>query len=747
MTNPEVALLMLSLFIVMVLLGFPVAFTLLAMGVGFGYYAYYEAGSIETVADVFNNKIFYLLNQNTYSVMENDTLVAIPLFLFMGYVVERANIVNKLFYALQMAARNLPGSMAISALITCAVFSTASGIVGAVVTLMGLLAYPAMAKANYDKSFASGVICAGGTLGILIPPSIMLIVYAAIAELSPLRLYAAAVIPGFLLAGLYIVYVVVRVFINPSIAPKPRDEDVPPARVVYWQLLTSFVPLTALIMLVLGSILGGLATPAEAAAMGALGGLVLASGYRIGAIRTGEVTPEWVVDGKIRVNDWWFSIGYGGVLAAAAFGAYFLARVVANEIFGMPLPEELALPIGPGVGIALVAILTLITRYLSATFAATIAVLGPVIFFTILEVLGLFGLTPPIDYGILLAICFALAVVPALSQRPGWALTAIGIGAYGPLSYVALKLLVVLLGGAGWVFGTMSLELPGVLAGQLRLLISDNSGVIFVALTVLALGHLFFHHRKSAAVHLFRLLAPEQDVVRKLIEFGGVAGVVGMGLNAVFLFMFAVLDLSGQFTFHPFIYWMFEVGFFVCLFGYMGWKGIQKKDLKGSVYLTAKATAMVCWLFVGSWTFASVFSYLGGHEIIEHFVLGLNLAPWEFLVLVQVIIFVLGWPLEWSEILIIFVPIFLPMLSTFGVNPYFFAMLVALNLQTSFLTPPMAMSAYYLKGVLGNAIELIDIFKGIMPYLGIVIFVMIMMYQFPGIALWLPDQLFGTYVP
>ena len=455
MTNPEVAILMLSLFIVMVLFGFPVAFTLLAMGVGFGYYAYHQVGSIETFSDIFNNNIFYLLNQNTYSVMENDTLVAIPLFLFMGYVVERANIVNKLFYALQMAARNLPGSMAISALITCAVFSTASGIVGAVVTLMGLLAYPAMSKANYNKSFASGVICAGGTLGILIPPSIMLIVYAAIADLSPLRLYAAAVFPGFLLAGSYIVYVIIRVLINPSIAPKPRAEDVPPARVVYWQLLTSFVPLTALIMLVLGSILGGLATPAEAAAMGALGGLVLAALYR---------TMSWTM-------------------------------------------------------------------------------------------------------------------------------------------------------------------------------------------------------------------------------------------------------------------------------------------LKESVYLTAKATAMVCWLFVGSWTFASVFSYLGGHEIIEHFILGFELAPWQFLVLVQLIIFLLGWPLEWSEILIIFVPIFLPMLDTFGVNPYFFAMLVALNLQTSFLTPPMAMSAYYLKGVLGNAIELMDIFRGIMPYLAIVIATMALMYQYPGIALWLPDYLFGKYIP
>ena len=452
MTDPQVAILMLCMFIFLVLLGFPIAFTLLAMGVGFGYYAYYQGG-VETVADLFNNNIFYLLNQNAYSVMENDTLVAVPLFLFMGYVVERANIVSRLFYTLQMAARNLPGSMAIAALVTCAVFSTASGIVGAVVTLMGLLAFPAMAAANYNKQFASGVICAGGTLGILIPPSIMLIVYSAIAELSPLRLYAAAMFPGLLLAGLYIVYVIIRVFMQPSLAPKPRAEDVPPAAKIYLDLVISFVPLTVLIAAVLGSILGGLATPAEAAAMGALGGLILAVLYR---------SLTWT-------------------------------------------------------------------------------------------------------------------------------------------------------------------------------------------------------------------------------------------------------------------------------------------KVKESVFLTAKSTAMVCWLFIGSWTFASVFSYLGGHDVIEHFVLSMNLEPWQFLVMVQLIIFLLGWPLEWSEILIIFVPIFLPMLDNFGINPYFFAMLVALNLQTSFLTPPMAMSAYYLKGVLKDQIELIEIFKGILPYLAIVIFSMVLLYQFPGIALWLPEYLFGPY--
>ncbi|MGI9462771.1 MAG: TRAP transporter large permease, partial [Aestuariivirgaceae bacterium] len=311
------------------------------------------------------------------------------------------------------------------------------------------------AKADYDKRFASGVICAGGTLGILIPPSIMLIVYAAIAELSVLRLYAAAVFPGLMLSGFYIIYVLVRAKWNPLIAPAPKMEGAPSTRQIYFQLITSFVPLTVLIMMVLGSILGGLATPAEAAAMGALGGLVLAAIYR---------------------------------------------------------------------------------------------------------------------------------------------------------------------------------------------------------------------------------------------------------------------SLTWQ-------------------------------KVKESVFLTAKATAFVCWMFVGSWTFASVFSYLGGHDVIEHWLLGMNLAPWQFLILCQLIIFLLGWPLEWSEILIIFVPIFLPLLPAFDVNPYFFAMLVALNLQTSFLTPPMAMSAYYLKGVLRNEIELMQIFRGIMPYLGIVIFSMFLMYQFPGIALWFPDYLFGVYQP
>ena len=448
LTNPEIAILMMSLFLFTVLLGFPIAFTLLAMGVGFGYYAYFDPSRMDHLLD---NRIFSLLVQNTYTIMDNTVLTAVPLFLFMGYLVERAGIVAKLFFAIRLASHRLPASMAVAALVTCALFSTATGIIGAVVTLMGLLAWPAMIRAGYDKKFASGVICSGGCLGILIPPSIMLIVYAVIAQLSPLRLFAAAIFPGLMLAGLYILYVIIRAYFNPSLAPKPAAEEIPPRSEILKEVLVSFVPLFSLIILVLGTILAGLATPAEAAAVGAFGALVL---------------------------------------------SYF-------------------------------------------------------------------------------------------------------------------------------------------------------------------------------------------------------------------------------------------------------YKSLKWKNFKESVFLTAKTSAMIMWLFVGSWTFASVFSYLGGHEVFETFFKSMDIQPWQFLVITQIIIFLLGWPLEWTEILIIFVPIFLPLVEFFGVNPYFFAMLIALNLQTSFLTPPMAMSAYYLKGVQSRNVELMQIFTGIMPFLAIVILAMVLMYIFPGIALWLPDALFA----
>jgi tripartite ATP-independent transporter DctM subunit len=474
MSDPVIALFMLGIFLFVILLGFPVAFTLMAMGIMFGYYAYFDPdrmwraydrainkGDPDTlerwqlwIEGLFNNNIFDLFVNQTYSVMDNDVLTAVPLFLFMGYIVERANIVARLFHTLNIAARNVPGSMAVAALITCTLFATATGIVGAVVTLMGLLAFPAMLNARYNTSLAAGVICAGGTLGILIPPSIMLIVYAAASGVSIVKLYAGALFPGLLLASLYIVYVVTRSMLQPHLAPKPTKEEVgeySTAQIVL-QLLTSFFPLAFLILAVLGAILFGLATPSEAAAVGALGGLSLTFIYR-------------------------------------------------------------------------------------------------------------------------------------------------------------------------------------------------------------------------------------------------------------------------AFT----------------------WQRLRE-----SVYLTVRTTAMVCWLFVGSWTFSSVFSYLGGEQIISEFVTSLDISPVMFLIMAQIIIFLLGWPLEWSEIIIIFVPIFLPLLPHFGIDPLFFGILVALNLQTSFLTPPMAMSAYYLKGIAPPHVQLTEIFKGNYPYLAMVVFAMIILYNFPQIAFYLPELVYGS---
>jgi tripartite ATP-independent transporter DctM subunit len=277
LSNPEIAILMMGLFLFAVLLGFPIAFTLMAMGLFFGYYAYYDPVLMD---HIFDNRIFNLFVQNTYTVMDNTVLTAVPLFLFMGYLVERAGIVAKLFYAIRLASHKLPASMAVAALITCTLFSTATGIIGAVVTLMGLLAWPAMIKAGYDKKFASGIICAGGCLGILIPPSIMLIVYSVIAQLSPLRLFAAAIFPGLLLAGLYIAYAIIMAWLNPSIAPKPKAEEIPPKKEIIKEVIVSFLPLFSLILLVLGTILAGIATPAEAAGVGALGAIVLSYFYK-----------------------------------------------------------------------------------------------------------------------------------------------------------------------------------------------------------------------------------------------------------------------------------------------------------------------------------------------------------------------------------------------------------------------------------------------------------------------------------
>ncbi|MFN3868183.1 MAG: TRAP transporter large permease subunit [Hyphomicrobiaceae bacterium] len=434
---------MMVLFLFFLMLGFPIAFTLMALSVAFGYYA-------------IGDTVFPLLVQRTFSVMANDVLISIPLFLFMGYVIERANILDRLFRSIQLAAGWVPGTLAVATLITCAMFATATGIVGAVVTLMGLLAFPVMLRAGYDVRLAGGVICAGGCLGILIPPSIMLILYGATAGVSVVKLYAAALFPGLLLATLYIIYTIVISMIYPHLAPKlpPEERNVSTSKLIS-ELLTSLVPLAVLIMSVLGAIMFGLATPAEAAAVGALGAVLLSIAY-------------------------------------------------------------------------------------------------------------------------------------------------------------------------------------------------------------------------------------------------------------------------GTFTF---------------------------EKLKESAYLTARATAMVCWLFVGAAVFSSVFSLLGGEKIVEHFILSLNLTPFWFLILTQVIIFILGWPLEWTEIIIIFLPIFIPLLDTFCIDPLFFGVLVALNLQTSFLSPPVAMAVFYLKGVAPKSVTLNQLFIGVMPFLLLVLVSMVLLYNFPKIGLGLPEYLYDHKSP
>ncbi|MBP0444144.1 TRAP transporter large permease subunit [Roseomonas sp. SSH11] len=439
MSDPALGLTMLGLFLFFILLGFPIAFTLMAMGLFFGHLG-------------MGDRIFDLLVQRTYAVMANDVLISVPLFVFMGYVIERANILDRLFRSLQMASGNIPGSLAVATMATCALFATATGIVGAVVTLMGLLAFPAMLKAGYDVRLAAGVTCAGGCLGILIPPSIMLILYGATAGVSVVQLYAAAFIPGVTLAICYMLYIIIIAMLKPERAPRlpPEERNIPMGTVI-WALITSFVPLALLIASVLGAILMGLATPSEAAAMGSLGSVVLAIVYRA---------------------------------------------------------------------------------------------------FT-------------------------------------WA------------------------------------------------------------------------------------------------------------------------------------------------------------KLRESVFLTARTSAMVCWLFVGSYVFSSVFGYLGGQSVVEEFVKSLPLNSFTFMVLAQAIIFVLGWPLEWTEIIVIFVPIFLPLLDDFGVSPLFFGVMIALNLQTSFLSPPVAMATFYLKGVAPKHVRLEEIFAGVMPFIYIVVATMVVMYVFPELVTWLPETLYG----
>ncbi len=448
--SPEtLGIVMLLLMAITLMIGFPVAFTMMALAISFGF-----AGLGFLVFDLVVQRVFF--------VMQNDVLVAIPLFLFMGYLVERAGTLDQLFRALKLMLGWLPGSLAVATLATGTIFATATGIVGAAVTLLCVLAYPQMIKARYSKTFSAGAIGAAGTLGILIPPSVLLILYGFYAGVSVPRLYAGAFLPGFMLSGLFLIYIVSRSILRPQDAPmvpKAQREQLT-AGETFRVIATGFMPIATLIMFVLGAIFFGIATPSEGAALGALGGILLSI-------------------------------------------------------------------------------------------------------------------------------------------------------------------------------------------------------------------------------------------------------------------------LNRRFSF---------------------------KMMKESVFLTVRAASMVGWLLVGSSMFAAVFVRLGGGAVLSSFVNSLDLSADAFFWLSQFIIFVLGWPLEWTEITIIFMPIFLQLLSEFHVrfpdsiatDPFYFGIMSALNQQTSFLTPPMAMSAYYMKGMLGKAITLNQIFAGFMPFMVCQVIAMWVLWVLPWLAFGPAELVYGA---
>ncbi len=580
MSDPALGMLMLGLIVIVIMMGFPTAFTLMGLGIFFGFIAFYVPGQSWV-----HNRVFDLMVQRTYGAMTNDVLISIPLFVLMGYVMERGALVDKMFYSIQLAFRRVPASLAVATLIVCTFWGIASGLVGAVVVLMGVIALNPMLKAGYDVKLASGVITAGGTLGILIPPSVMIIVYAAVAGQSVVKLYAAAMFPGFFLAFLYLVYIIGWALINPKIAPRLPEEQmripVPP-----WMLrLQELYSRNAVI-----AFFSALLSPSKATALEVDGkrvtyGMLLKHlGYTL--------VPFGMVAGTLWLV-WWYVVIHPEVSESAS-------------IPGLQ-PLGGAVPLGP----------------------AAAKDNGPSQAFYIS-----FGVTSAVA-ALMLARYYSRIDVARLQ---------------------VIKLLTI---------SVMPLSI----------------------LTIIVLG---------------------------VILFGITTATESAGIGAAGAFVLALFART------------------------LDWK-----RTKEAVFLTAKTTAMVCWLFVGSALFSAVFAILGGQALMESWVLSLDLTPVQFMILSQAIIFVLGWPLEWTEIIIIFVPIFLPLLKHFNIDPVLWGTLVFVNLQAAFLSPPVAMSAFYLKGVAPSHVTLNQIFAGMMPYMLVVILCMIIMYLWPGMTLWLPNYLYG----
>ena len=616
----HMGLLMLSLVVVAIMLGFPTAFTLMGMGMIFTFIAYSFADPSLALDNTLS-----LMVQRAYAVMTNDVLISIPLFVFMGYLVERANLIEKLFRSLHLALVRVPGSLAVATIVTCAIFATATGIVGAVVTLMGLLAFPAMLKAGYDTRVSAGCITAGGCLGILIPPSVLLIVYGATAGVSVVQLYAGAFFPGIMLAGLYIGYVIILAKFKPKLMPPlSLEERKVPLPMSYTELGEKISQKVIPAILIAFKGKRNLhVRPAEL-----LQSLMIALlPLLVFAIFTGSIykvvtAPVEAVAGMelMQMGD----AGSGAAEEESSSGLSLPPGAEKADSGGLSLPpgaEEDKAAAAP----------VMSADEAKAAEAATAA-------------------------------AAAKALEPRDAPTWFWVMTAI-FAAMLAIYYMLLT----------WV----RLEIFKMLLGS------------FFPLAVLILFVL--------GSIVFGLSTPTEAAA-----IGAIGGVI---LAAAY-------------------------------------KQLNMRVIRESVFLTAKTGAMVCWLFVGSSIFSAAFALLGGQTLVEKWVLSLGLSPMEFLILAQVIIFFLGWPLEWTEIIVIFMPIFVPLLDDFGINPLFFGLLVALNLQTAFLSPPVAMSAFYLKGVAPPHVTLNQIFAGMLPFMGIQILAIVLLYTFPAIGLWLPEVLY-----
>lgn len=627
MTNGHIGLLMLGLIVIAIMLGFPTAFTLMGMGVIFTWLAFRSRNPDTAIEQTLD-----LMVQRAYAVMSNDVLISVPLFVFMGYLVERANLIERLFRSLQLAMARIPGSLAVATIVTSAIFATATGIVGAVVTLMGLLAMPAMLKAGYNVRLAAGSITAGGCLGILIPPSVLLIVYGATAGVSVVKLYAGAFFPGIMLAGLYVLYVIIVSKIKPSYAPPLSAED-------------RKVPLPP--------VLEAIARTGKTNAVGGMMGAL--KGKRNADVPTGKILSQLFI----------------ALLPAIAFA------LIMGFAFNQSTKPKLV----------------------ESTEAVE---MGSLTEFGGSDLGGL--AEPPSDGGLAEPPSGGLAEPPSdgVAEPSAEGGLAEPPGAAAPAQPAQE--------------GAAAAEKP---AEPGRTAPSKN---FWIALGIgLAALIAFYAYFSFARLEIFKMLLGSFFPLAVLIL--AVLGSIVMGL-ATPSEAAAMGALGGMLL--------------AAAYGRLNF-GV----LKESVFLTGKTTAMVCWLFVGSSIFSAAFALLGGQELINAWVMSMDLTPVQFMLLSQVVIFLLGWPLEWTEIIVIFMPIFVPLLDHFNVDPLFFGLLVALNLQTAFLSPPVAMSAFYLKGVSPPEVTLNQIFLGMLPFMGIQILAMFLLYMFPAIGTWLPQVMYS----